>query len=54
MLNLLKATGCFLERFWEIRALLSDEGTTSRELVEDFHGVIDDYLELCKDQGIEP
>ena len=25
-----------------------------KELVDDFHGAVDDYLELCEAQGIEP
>lgn len=37
-----------------IRGLISYEGTTGEELVEDFHGAVDDYLELCQAQGIEP
>lgn len=37
-----------------IRALLSYEGTTAQELVMDFHEVVDEYLELCVAQGIQP
>lgn len=37
-----------------IRSLISYEGTTAEELVEDFHGAVDDYLKLCQAQGIEP
>ena len=37
-----------------IRALISYEGTTAKELVEDFHGAVDDYLALCEAQGITP
>lgn len=49
-----ESDGVFFGKVLGIRALLSYEGTTASELIEDFHGVIDDYLELCKDQGIEP
>lgn len=31
-----------------IRALLSYEGNTIKELVEDFQATVDDYLALCK------
>lgn len=37
-----------------IRELLSYEGTTAQELVTDFHEVVDEYLELCAAQGIQP
>ena len=37
-----------------IRALISYEGANSRELIEDFHGAVDDYLALCESQGIAP
>lgn len=34
-----------------IRALISYEGTNARELVEDFHNAVDDYLLLCEARG---
>lgn len=37
-----------------IRALISYEGTTAQELVDDFHCAVDDYLALCKAEGKEP
>lgn len=37
-----------------IRALISYEGTTAQELIEDFHGAVDDYLALCEAEGKEP
>ena len=37
-----------------IRALISYEGSTAHELVEDFHNAVDEYLELCKENGTEP
>ena len=37
-----------------IRALISYEGTNAAELVADFHGAVDDYLELCAQSGTEP
>ena len=46
--------GVFFGKVLGIRSLLSYEGTTAKELVEDFHGAVDDYLELCAAQGIQP
>lgn len=37
-----------------IRSLISYEGTTAAELLEDFHGAVDDYLDMCAAEGIEP
>ena len=37
-----------------IRSLISYEGTTVSELIEDFHGAVDDYLELCSAEGKAP
>lgn len=33
---------------------ISYEGHTVQELTDDFHGAVDDYLQLCKDKGIKP
>lgn len=46
--------GVFYGKVMGIRALISYEGTTAKELVKDFHGAVDDYLALCKEQGKEP
>lgn len=37
-----------------IRSLIMYEGETLKELVEDFHIAVDDYLESCKIDGMEP
>lgn len=37
-----------------IRALIFYEETNAAELVADFHGAVDDYLELCARFGTEP
>ena len=37
-----------------IKSLLSYEGSTGVELETDFKGVIDEYLEDCKDLDIKP
>lgn len=44
----------FYGKVMGIRGLLSYEGTTAKELVEDFHGAVDDYLSLCKAENREP
>ena len=46
--------GVFHGKVQGIRALISYEGTTAQELVNDFHTAVDDYLELCKEEDIEP
>ncbi len=37
-----------------IRALVSYEGTNVQELIDDFHGAVDDYLALCEEEGRKP
>ena len=37
-----------------IRSLISYEGETAKELLEDFHGAVDDYLTTCEKEGVEP
>ena len=37
-----------------INGLLSYEGASVQALREDFEAAVDDYLETCKDKGIEP
>ena len=37
-----------------IRALISYEGQSAEELIEDFHSAVDDYLQLCADEGKVP
>ena len=44
----------FFGKVLGIRALVSYEGENARDLVEDFHGAVDDYLALCEEQGTEP
>ncbi len=44
----------FYGKILGIRALISYEGTNAAELVADFHGAVDDYLELCVQSGTEP
>lgn len=37
-----------------IKSLISYEGTSIQELKEDFEFAVDDYLEMCKGEGINP
>ena len=37
-----------------IRALISYEGESGKELLLDFHEAVDDYLPLCEEKGMEP
>ena len=44
----------FFGRELGMRARVSYEGENAHDLVEDFHGAVDDYLALCEAQGTEP
>lgn len=44
--------GIYFGKIIGIRSLISYEGETAKELLEDFHGVVDDYLTLCEENGI--
>jgi predicted HicB family RNase H-like nuclease len=37
-----------------INGLLSYEGETIKDLEDDFHGVVDEYLADCKAEGLKP
>ena len=37
-----------------IRSLISYEGASVQELLNDFHGAVDDYLALCEAEGQKP
>lgn len=37
-----------------IRSLISYEGENARDLIDDFHGAVDDYLRTCEAEGITP
>lgn len=49
-----EADGILYGKVQGIRSLISYEGTTVRELVDDFHGAVDDYLALCAEEGTPP
>lgn len=46
--------GIFYGKVMGIRSLISYEGENAKELLDDFHGAVDDYLETCKAEGKEP
>ena len=49
-----ESDGLFYGKVQGIRSLISYEGSTAAELVADFHGAVDDYLALCKEEGTKP
>ncbi len=44
----------FFGKVQGIRSLISYEGTDAMELVDDFHGAVDDYLKECEKSGTAP
>ena len=49
-----EADGIFFGKVMGIRALISYEGESASQLIEDFHGAIDDYLAICAEEGKLP
>lgn len=49
-----EADGVFFGKVQGVRSLISYQGTNAKELVSDFHGAVDDYLELCEREGTLP
>jgi len=46
--------GVFYGKVMGVRALISYEGTTAKELIDDFHCAVNDYLAVCEAEGKEP
>ncbi len=46
--------GIFYGKVMGIRSLISYEGENAKELLEDFHGAVNDYLASCEASGKEP
>ena len=44
----------FFGKIEGINGLVNFEGESVKELTEAFHKAVDDYLEYCKEEGIEP
>ena len=49
-----EADGVFFGKVQGIRSLISYEGETAEELIQDFHEAVDDYLVLCEEEGRMP
>lgn len=46
--------GIFFGKVLGIRSLISYEGESYRELRDDFHSAVDEYLSICQKEGKEP
>ena len=46
--------GTFYGKVLGIRSLISYEGENAKELLDDFHGAVDEYLALCESEGKKP
>ena len=46
--------GLFYGKVLGIRSLISYEGESAKELINDFHGAVDDYLAMCEAEGKSP
>ena len=46
-----ESDGVLFGKVQGIRSLISYEGTSVQELLDDFHGAVDDYLALCEEEG---
>lgn len=44
----------FYGKVMGIRALISYEGASAKELIADFHNAVDEYLAMCEEEGKEP
>ena len=49
-----EADGVFFGKVQGICSLISYEGTNAKELIDDFHDAVDDYLSSCAEDGITP
>lgn len=52
--ELSETDGVFYGKVQGIRSLISYEGTNAKELINDFHGAVDDYLAQCVEEGSSP
>lgn len=46
--------GIFYGKVMGIRPLISYEGENTEDLLEDFHGAVDDYLKIYEAEGRKP
>lgn len=49
-----KEDNCLFGKVIGIKSLISYEGASVKELEQDFHNAVDEYLEDCKERNIEP
>lgn len=49
-----EADNVFFGKVEGINGLVNFEGESVSELTEAFHEAVDDYIEYCKEEGIEP
>ena len=49
-----ESDGLLFGKVQGIHSLISYEGTTILELINNFHNSVDDYLALCAKEGTEP
>lgn len=45
---------CLYGKVLGIKSLILYEGQTVKELVQSFHDFVDEYIDTCKEKGIEP
>ncbi len=45
---------CLFGKVQGIRSLVSYEGVSTKDLLNDFHEAVDDYLALCEEMGDKP
>lgn len=45
---------CFCGKLLGIKSTIMYEGRNAKELLNDFHGAVDDYLNLCQRKNITP
>ena len=46
--------GCLFGKLEFVGPLINYEGATVQEMEAAFHEAVDDYMQSCRDQGIEP
>ena len=49
-----KEAKCLFGKVVGIKSLISYEGNSIQELEEDFQKTVDEYIEECRKQGVEP
>lgn len=52
--ELSESEGVFFGKVMGIRNLITYHGTNAKELLQNFHEAVDDYLATCEATGIEP